>query len=38
MDVGGYFQLKWLRIRLLKRTIPEEEKEKKGKRRRRKGI
>lgn len=29
MDVGGYFQLKWLRIRLLKRTIPEEENEKK---------
>lgn len=28
-DIRGYFQVRWLRIRLLKRTIPEEKKEEK---------
>ncbi len=33
-DIRGYFQVSWLKIRLLKRTIPEEEKEKKEKKER----
>ncbi len=33
-DIGGYFQVKWLRIRLLKRTIPEKKKKEKEKKER----
>lgn len=39
-DSGGYFQVKWLRIRLLKRDIPgeEEEKEEEEKKERKRSI